>query len=94
MRGHPGHNTRPKAQLPSSFLGMDAWMTSQLKFASYLAHVCAFRHIIHGCLYDQALADVRSTSEGIICLYSTHNAYVRESIIVVWSVKVLIFHQV
>ena len=33
MRGQLGHNTRPHAQLPPSFLGMDAWMTSQLNLA-------------------------------------------------------------
>ena len=26
-------------------------------------------HVIHGCLYNQALADVRSTGSGITCLY-------------------------
>ena len=30
MRGQPGHNTRPHARLAPSFLGKDAWMTSQL----------------------------------------------------------------
>ena len=30
MCGRPGQNTRPHARLPSSFPGMDAWMTSQL----------------------------------------------------------------
>ena len=33
MRGQPEHKTRPCAQLPPSFLGMGAWMTSQLKVA-------------------------------------------------------------
>ena len=33
MRGQPGHSTRPHARLPPSFLGMDAWMTSQLDVA-------------------------------------------------------------
>ena len=33
MAGQPGHNTRPHALLPTSFLGMDAWMTSQMKVA-------------------------------------------------------------
>ena len=30
MRRQPGHNTRPHARLAPSFLGKDAWMTSQL----------------------------------------------------------------
>ena len=34
MRGQLGHWTRPHTRLPSSFLGMDAGMTSQLKVAS------------------------------------------------------------
>ena len=33
MRGAAGHNTQPDTQLPPSFLGMDAWMTSQLNLA-------------------------------------------------------------
>ena len=30
MRGQSGHNTRPDDRLPPIFLGVDAWMTSQL----------------------------------------------------------------
>ena len=30
MSGRPAHNTQPHARLPTSFLGMEAWMTSQL----------------------------------------------------------------
>ena len=33
MFGQPGHNTQPHARLPSSFLGMDVWMTLQLNVA-------------------------------------------------------------
>ena len=33
MPGQPGHNKRPHARLPPSFLGLDAWMTSQLNVA-------------------------------------------------------------
>ena len=33
MREQPGHDTRPHARLPSSFLGIDAWMNSQLNAA-------------------------------------------------------------
>ena len=30
MHGQPGHNKRPLARLPTSFLGMDAWRTLQI----------------------------------------------------------------
>ena len=33
MRGQPGHNSRPHIQLLLCYLGMDAWMTSQLNVA-------------------------------------------------------------
>ena len=33
MCGQPGHNARPHAWSPTSFLGMDAWMTSKLNVA-------------------------------------------------------------
>ena len=36
MIGQPSHNTWPHARLPLSFLCTDAWMASQLWFASYL----------------------------------------------------------
>ena len=39
----------------------------------------SIRKVIHGCLYNQALADVRSTGAGIKSLYctciSTHHHY-------------------
>ena len=35
MRGQPVHTTRPHARLPTSSLGMDAWMTSQLNVALF-----------------------------------------------------------
>ena len=34
MRGQLGQNTQPDTRLPPSFLGMDAWMTSQMDVAS------------------------------------------------------------
>ena len=58
MRGQPGHNTQPHARLQPSFQGIDAWITSKLNEAL----VC-----IHGRLYNQALADVRSTGAGVTC---------------------------
>ena len=41
-------------------------------FAVYVGHWCAWLiiwHIIYGCLYNQAIAHVRSTGAGIKCLY-------------------------
>ena len=70
--GSPGHNARPHARLPPSFLGMDAWMHSNLitkrRFYSQATQVIGVHgffggvgHVIHGCLHNQALADVWST---------------------------------
>ena len=36
-------------------------------------------HIILGCLYNQALADVRSTGAGIQCLYCSHIGFEMET---------------
>ena len=78
MHGHYGPNRPPHARLSLSFLGMDAWMTLQLNVAlivkvrEYVGHWCAwltFSHVFHWRLYNQALADVRSSSAGIKCLY-------------------------
>ena len=72
MRGQPRYITRPHARLPHSFRGMDAWMTSQLNVAlirmlrGSLTSVIFF---IHGYLYNQALADVRSIGAGIEFLH-------------------------
>ena len=35
MRGQPEQNTRPHSRLSASFLGMDAWMNSQLNVALF-----------------------------------------------------------
>ena len=71
-----GHCTRPHARLQPSFLDMDARMTSQLNVGligelhgSLMCFDMFLWHVIHGCLYNQALADVRSTDAGIKCLY-------------------------
>ena len=77
MCGQLRHNMKHHAQLPTDFLGMDAWMTSQLilalmrKLRGSLMCLGYFfpLHVIHGCLYNQALADVKATSAGIKCLY-------------------------
>ena len=76
MRGQPGHNAQPHARLQPIFQGIDAWITSELNEAS----VCKLRVSLMsltdifdipfmGVLYNQALADVRSTGAGIKCLY-------------------------
>ena len=78
MCWQPGHNTRPHAQLSARFLGMDAWMTSQLNvvlISTLLSHWFAWIivwHVINMLLHNQALADVRSTGAGIKYLYCTH----------------------
>ena len=52
-------------------------MTSQLNVAlihNYMGHnvLGLFSgHVVHGCLYNQALADVRSTGAGIKCQHCT-----------------------
>ena len=62
---------------PPSFLGIDAWMTSKLNVAlisqvTWVIYVLGlFWHVIHWYLYNQALADVRSTYAVINCLYCT-----------------------
>ena len=76
MRGQPGHNAQPHARLKPSFQGIDAWITSELNEAL----VCKLRVSLMslsdifdipsmGVLYNQALADVRSTRAGIKCVY-------------------------
>ena len=62
MRGQPGNNARPHVRSPPSFLGMDAWMTSQLnvalirKIRGSLMCLDYFLTLSN----NQALADVRS----------------------------------
>ena len=78
MRVHPGRNTRPHARLPPSYLGIDEWMISQLNVAlthKLVGHWCAwwrFWRVMHGWMYNQALADVWSTGAEIECLYCIH----------------------
>ena len=73
MSRQPRHNTSQHAQLPPTFLGRDD-LTTGLSFdskATWVTDVLSmlFWHVIHGCLYNQALADIRSTGAGIKCLY-------------------------
>ena len=46
MRGQSGHNTQPDTRLPPIFLGMDAWMISQMNVAltrgSLMCLACVF----------------------------------------------------
>ena len=83
MHGQPGHNTRLHARLSPSFLSMCAWMTLQLNVAfirkGVLGHWCAWLilwRVIGGCLYNQALADVRSTGAGSKCLYCISHKFI------------------
>ena len=55
MRGQSGHNTRPDTRLPPIFLGMDAWMTSQLNVALarklrglFICLACNFEVLVMG----------------------------------------------
>ena len=73
MCGEPRHITKPDARLPPSSLGMDTSMASQLNVALIrkLAWVIDVLDMLSmGVLYNQVLADVRSTGAGIKCLYS------------------------
>ena len=61
-----------------SFLGMDAWMTSQMKVAlirNVRGSLMCLAYFFLTCyqleFHNQAPADVRSTASGIKCLYCT-----------------------
>ena len=69
--GRPGiiHDRTPDCN-SFSCIWMHRWPHNW--FVSYVCHCGAwliFRHVIHGYLYNQALADVRSTGVGIKGLY-------------------------
>ena len=64
MCWQPRHNTRQHALLPPRFLGIDAWLTSQMNVALIRSYV---GHVIYGSMNNQALTDVRSTGAGIKC---------------------------
>ena len=74
-QGCPGKiYDRTSDRQPVSCSGMLGWHRNWTKlwFAIYVGHCCAwliFRHVIHVCVYNQALADARSTDAGIKCLY-------------------------
>ena len=76
--GSPGiiDNRTPKCH-PVSWAWMHGWPYNwtELWLASYVSHWRAWLlvwHVMHGCLYDQILADVRSTGAGIKCLYCSY----------------------
>ena len=59
---------------PVTWAWMHGWPNKwkKLWMASYMGQCEAwhvFWHVIHGCLYNQALADIRSIGAGIKCLY-------------------------
>ena len=84
MPGQPGHNTRPHARLPPSFLGMDALMTSQLTVALYnklLGSLMCLAYLLTCYLLGFAQpgirVDVRSTGAGIKYLHCNYSVAVR-----------------
>ena len=72
MCRQPGYNIRPIAIKFLGHEGMDDPTTERsFDFQSYMGHWCPWFifDIIYGCLYNQELADVRSTGAGIKYLY-------------------------
>ena len=75
MPGQHWYNSRPHACLAPSFLGTNALddLTNARSFDLHITWVIdvlgLFLTCYHGCLYNQALADVRSTCAGFKCLY-------------------------
>ena len=87
MRGQPGHNAQPHARLQPSFQSIDAWITSELNEAlvcklrvSLMSLADIFDITSMGVLYNQALADVRSTGAGIRCRHCTCKGVVWDSV--------------
>ena len=70
-----GHNTRPHARSPPSFLVMDAWMILQMdgawirKLRGSLVCLAHFFDKLSMFFYNRALVDVRTTGTEIKCLY-------------------------
>ena len=50
MSGQPRHNRQPHARLSPSFLGINSWMTSQLKVA--LIHKATWAIYVLGLNFD------------------------------------------
>ena len=63
------------------FSGHGCYLTTERSFVSqatsWVTDVLTlfFKHIIHWCLYNLALADVRSTGAGIKCVYCTFSLH-------------------
>ena len=74
MPGQSGHNTRPHTQLTSSVLGMDAYLNDLQIECSFNVFGLFHWHVIYGCSYTQAPADLWSTGAGIRCLYCMYKA--------------------
>ena len=83
MRGQVGiFNPRPDARL-SPFPGIKYCMDDLITESTLIRNLCVslmcmacfFWHFIHGCLYNQALADVRSTGAGIKYLYNVPDSH-------------------
>ena len=75
--GSPGkiHDHMPDCH-PVSWAWIYEWPTTERNFdsqATWVIDVVIVFHcnVIHGCLYNQAMADIRSTGAGIKCLYCT-----------------------
>ena len=74
MREQPEQNTLPHARFHPTFKGNDAWITLKRSFGLQVTCVIDvlgwyYWHVIHGRLFNQALAYVRSAGAGINCLY-------------------------
>ena len=75
MHDQPWHNTPSARPIATQFRGhrcIDNLITEH-SFDSQATRVfdvlgLFYGNVIHGCLYNQALADVQSTGEGIRCL--------------------------
>ena len=59
MRGQSGHNTRPDTWLPPIFLGLNAWMTSQLNIT--LARKLRGSLVCLACFFDELAMGVFTT---------------------------------
>ena len=76
MHGQPEHNTRPHARLHPSFLPTERSFDLQ---ATWINDVLGlFFDVIHRCLYNRALPDVRSTGTGIKFCTVCQCAYISE----------------
>ena len=61
----PGHGCMDDITSVRSFDTLAEWVIDVLALF--------FGHVIHMCLFNQALADIQSTGAGVKCLYCTTN---------------------